>query len=185
MLNATIVSDDILLRERDCRSCEVEILLSEFRSSFRMIEYELDAKSRTLNAQAFARGRLRIVRLYGGLAFHPDMNSDAFVFTLLHETGHHYASGQRFASDPMLACDCAADKWAVTIGAEKLRRECKREFNIGRALDGLDAALASLRDSSVAVGSGNTRNCWALDWPMRKFSLRSGPAITVARSCHT
>ena len=65
---------------------------------------------------------MRIVRLYGGLALHPKVNDDALIFALLHETGHLLASGRRFASDPMLACDCEADKWAISEGAEILHR---------------------------------------------------------------
>lgn len=94
MLNAKTTSADIYLRSGPIRAKEVSLVLSDFRASFPKIQYEIDAKSHTVNAQAFALGMMRIVRLYGGLALHPKVNDDALIFALLHETGHLLASGE-------------------------------------------------------------------------------------------
>ena len=138
MLNAATVPIDISLCRSDDRLSDIDTIFSEVTAAFPNIEYELDADSRTANAQAYVRVNARVVRLYGGLAFHPAIGIDALVFTLLHETGHHFAPGRRFANDPMLACDCSADQWAVTSGSETLQRISRRRLNIAKALDDLE-----------------------------------------------
>jgi hypothetical protein len=187
MLNAASVPDYVALCRSEDRLREIETLFSEAKVAFSNIEYELDVNSRTANAQAYARGNARVVRLYGGLAFHPMVGTDTLVFTLLHETGHHFAQGRRFAADPMLACDCAADEWAVTIGAETLQRVSRRTLDIVKALAGLDAMILSLSgDLSTLEAQGRftaAQSCWELDWPTRKSCLSSGREIAVARRC--
>jgi hypothetical protein len=113
MLNAFTLPDDVALCRSPTRAEILKILVSEFRTAFTGIEYEIDTQTRIVNAQAFGQGGKRFVRIYGGLAFHPLVSEDALAFTLPHETGHHRARGRRFAGDPMIACDCLADKWAV------------------------------------------------------------------------
>ena len=184
MLNAKIASADICLRNGPIRAKEVALVLSDFRGSFPEIQYEIDAKSRTVNAQAFALGMMRIVRLYGGLAFHPKASDDALVFALLHETGHLRASGGRFARDPMLACDCEADEWAISEGAAILHRGCGRELRIERAFDSLKAIVSATTGSLDKLGPTRSTDCWALDWNARKSRLSGGPDVVVSGRCY-
>lgn len=158
----------------------LEVLMSEFRNAFTEIEYEIDAQTRVVNAQAFGLVGRRFVRLYAGLAYHPLVGEDALAFALLHETGHHRAQGRRFAGDPMLACDCLADQWAIGVGARALRRACGRVVNIANALDSLDALVSSIdritrgSRASPAKRSKPVRSCWAGHWPERKRRLGTG-----------
>src|SRR5258705_3302772 len=120
VLNAVAVPESVRLCVSPIRRLEVETAMDEARASFDGIEYELDERSRTANAQAYARPEARIVRMYGGLTFHPSIGINGLVFALLHETRHHLAGGRRVASDSLLACDCTADPLAVTVGAQKV-----------------------------------------------------------------
>jgi hypothetical protein len=43
----------------------LKMLVSEFRTTFTGIEYEIDTQNRVLNAQAFGQGGKRFVRVYG------------------------------------------------------------------------------------------------------------------------
>ena len=169
----------------------LEILVSEFRTAFAGIEYEVDTQTRIVNAQAFGLGGSRFVRLYGGFAFHPLFSEDALVFTLLHETGHHRARGRRFAGDPGLACDCLADKWAVGVGARALRRCSGRVVNLSNALDSLDAMILSIdvrrREQSFAAPTRQSERpqaCWAGFWPTRKSRLSSGNVPVPTGPCY-
>ena len=144
----------------------IEILVSEFRTAFAGIEYEVDKQTRIVNAQAFGLVGSRFIRLYGGFAFHPLVSEDALVFTLLHETGHHRARGRRFAGDPRLACDCFADKWAVGVGARALGRCSGRIMNLFNALESLDAMIMSIDTGAGHISSAPTKRsrrlqtCW-------------------------
>lgn len=162
------------------------MLVSEFRTAFAGIDYEIDTQTRIVNAQAFGLGDKRMVRLYGGLAFHPLVNDDALVFTLLHETGHHRARGRRLAGDPRIACDCLADRWAIGAGATMLRRVAGRAMNLASALESLDALIASMGDqaglpATPARGSGP---CWTGCWNSRKFRLTAGEAAVPIGPCY-
>jgi hypothetical protein len=141
-----------------------------------------------VNAQAFGKSGSRFVRLYGGFAFHPLVNEDALVFTLLHETGHHRARGRRFAGDPMLACDCLADKWAVSAGAITLRRRTARKVNLLNALDSIGALIGSV-DVSTSTAASTRRpqsrqTCWAEFWPTRKSRLCRGNIPVPTGPCY-
>jgi hypothetical protein len=165
----------------------LEVLLSEVRHVFPQISYELDANSRTANAQALARGDARAVRLYGGLALHPLIGEDALIFALLHETGHHFARGRRFALDPMLACECAADKWALTKGSGKWQKSFGRRFSIRSAADQLGAVITSVHGKSLLIGNRpkrRTTSCWAASWETRKTCLCKAQYGHLAKNCH-
>lgn len=161
------------------------MLVGEFRTAFAGIDYEVDAQTRIINAQAFSVGDKRVVRLYGGLAFHPLVNEDALAFALLHETGHHQARGRRLAGDPRIACDCFADRWAVGAGATALRRAAGRAIDLGIALESLDALIASM---GVQAPSGthilNRGLCWTGCWSSRKSRLAAGEAAAPAGPCY-
>jgi hypothetical protein len=190
MLNAYALPEDVALRGSESRGRILEILISEFRAAFAGIKYEVDTKTRIVNAQAFGLGRLRFVRLYGGFAFHPIVNEDALVFTMLHETGHHLAPGRRFAGDPRLACDCIADRWAVGVGARTLRRSSGRALDVNNALESLDATIASIAVDlgNMTAGarrrSGRPQDCWAEYWPMRKLRLTGGNTGVPSGPCY-
>jgi hypothetical protein len=178
MLNTSVLPHNIFLSGSKGRIRVLEVLVSEFRTTFAGIEYEVDTKTRIVNAQAFELGGSRFVRLYGGFAFHPLVSEDALAFTLLHETGHHRARGRRFAGDPRLACDCLADTWAIGPGARALRRCTGRMMNLLNALASLDATIASIdaRASDCTRRSQNPQSCWAEFWPTRKSRLCIGNA---------
>jgi hypothetical protein len=187
MLNASALPDDVVLCDADSRGRTVESLISEFRTAFADIEYEVDTQTRIVNAQAFLQSGRRFVRLYGGLALHPLTNDDALVFTLLHETGHHSARGRRFAGNPGLACDCLADRWALGAGARALRRRSGRVLNLSSAFRSLDAVLMSV---DVRSGSASRRRsqrpqaCWAKFWRTRKSRLSDGGASEPTGPCY-
>jgi hypothetical protein len=164
----------------------VESIFTDFRKTFPGVEYEHDEKSGTVNAQAIARDSARLVRMYGGLGFHPSIGADGIVFTLLHETGHHLATGGRLAFRPDLGCECAADRWALTRGSAELRKRTKRTFDIGKAIADLDAlSNGSLR--RVPADSAPTEEgppaCWALDWQKRRLHLGGLTGMPVIRRC--
>jgi hypothetical protein len=188
MLNAFALPNDVPLCGSVSRCRMLEVLVGEFRAAFAGIEYEVDTQTRVVNAQAFGMGGSRFVRLYGGFAFHPFVSEDALVFTLLHETGHHRARGRRFAGDPMLACDCLADKWAVSVGATALRRCTGRTMNLLNALDSIDAMIASIDVSTGAAASirrsQSRQACWAGFWPTRKSRLCSGNVPVPTGPCY-
>jgi hypothetical protein len=110
------------LRRSRTRQAFLDETLNSFRLTFRELRFELDAKNNAVNAQALVLRAGRIVRLYGGLAFHPKVGEQLLTFVLLHETGHHLSSGCRLPWDQRLACECASDHWAVTEGAALVRR---------------------------------------------------------------
>jgi hypothetical protein len=185
MLNAFALPDDVALCVSPIRVGTLDILVSEFRTAFAGIDYEVDAQTRIVNAQAFSVGDKRVVRLYGGLAFHPLVNEDALAFALLHETGHHHARGRRLAGDPRIACDCLADRWAVGAGATALRRAAGRAINLGIALESLDALIASMGDQARGPSTGTNRGlCWTGCWTSRKSRLTAGEAAAPAGRCY-
>lgn len=187
MLNASSLPATVSLCYTEDRRRTVEALISEFRAIFPKIEYEIDTKTRIVNAQAFTLGGRRCVRLYGGLVLHPLANADALFFTLLHETGHHCARGQRFAGDPYLACDCLADKWALGPGAKMLRRHSGRVLNLATAFSSLDAIFTSI-DVRVVVASRRRlqqpQACWAKFWETRKFWLNDSNTLEPTGPCY-
>jgi hypothetical protein len=178
MLNAAIVPAHTTLCLTKQRGRLLELLLCEIRRLFPNVSYELDANSRTANAQALARGHVRVVRLYGGLAFHPMVGEDGLIFTLLHETGHHFAKGRRFALDPMLACDCAADKWAITTGVKLWQQAFGRQLDMPRAMDEVSAMISSMDYEPLSRTVAPNRKkpkqgYWIANWQNRMSRLRS------------
>jgi hypothetical protein len=186
MLNARQVGPDVLLCHSRERHRLLTKLLCEVQQVFPHVTYELDAESRTLNAQALARGVVKAVRLYGGLALHPFIREDALMFTLLHETGHHLAVGPRFALDQMLACECAADRWALTAGRRQWEHAFGRRLNISRATVELGAVIASVpgkRGSNRKKIKNLTRGCWAVSWQTRSSRMCSARYDHLASRC--
>jgi hypothetical protein len=163
------------------RSCARWALLSKtiefFESCFPSITIRLLDHVPAVNAQASRSNGVRIVDIFGGLAFHPAVEADALKFSLLHEIGHHLGCGARMTPGSPLACDCAADRWAILQGLTAAARH-GTEVNVGLAMDQLENAIPLCPDSIEAFRKSN-RNCWCGDWARRKhcLSTREVPAI--------
>jgi hypothetical protein len=186
MLNAYLLPEEVAFSCSGERSHLLATLVFEFQNTFTGIHYEIDARTRIVNAQAFYRSGSRFVRLYGGFAYHPLVSEDALVFTFLHETGHHLASGRRFVGDPGLACDCYADKWAIGAGARLLRHRSGRVLKLADALGSLDALMQSIDAKPLrrAKRSPQPQACWAGLWTTRKSHLSCCSAPVPTGPCY-
>jgi hypothetical protein len=152
-------------------------LAHTFRMTFPVLKFRIFGKIAAINAQASVRNGVRSVDFFGGLAFHPAVDRDALVFIYLHEAGHHLSRGCRHPCNAQIACDCAADSWAVTEGAAKLaRNNC--EFVLPVALAELEVAanLVERPCSKRALG-----RCAVSCWPKRKKNLLR--AIPTPKQC--
>jgi hypothetical protein len=174
-------------RSVDERRQLLEPIFADFSQAFTSIEFEHDEKSRTVNAQAITHGPTRLVRLYGGLGFHPLIGGDGIVFALLHEAGHHLAAGGRLAFCPDLGCECAADRWALTRGSAELKKRTRRIFDIEKAVASLDVLSGCspyhLAGDIPEWGDGPS-TCWALDWRKRRLHLAGLTQMPVIRRCY-
>jgi hypothetical protein len=156
------------------RQLLVEALLADFRRAYPTIEFSLVPEFNFLNAQALHFGSTKLVKLYGGLAFNFAIGQDALMFALLHETGHHFATGSRLVLNPRLACECASDHWAINEGAATLLERTGRSLDIAKALNDLDRAMQQQTCAGQIespASSGRSRNCWAMNWEDRKKSI--------------
>jgi hypothetical protein len=170
-------------RSRDDRAEQLEDIFSDLRRAFPEIEFELDAASRTVNAQAIEHGDIRIVRLYGGLAFHRLIDQDGLLLTLLHEIGHHLAAGGRLTASSRLACECMADRWALTKGTARLERLTGRSLAVGKAIANLDR-LTNPPTAGAKVGrTAGPAECWGWNWPRRKRLLGKRGSLPLVRNC--
>ena len=150
----------------------VEKILGIFRTSFPELNFRILDRVTAVNAQASILDNVRSVNLFGGLAYHREIGHDALVFILLHETGHHLGQGCRLPWMQELACDCAADFWAVTEGQAQLQKS-NSGFAIGPALRQIESA-ANLK-SRVSVKVGRPK-CSFLSWATRKRRLMDAKA---------
>ncbi len=157
-------------------------IFADFSHAFPELSFELDEASSTVNAQAIVRPGSRVVRMYGGLAYHAFVGADALVFTLLHETGHHLSSGGRLASRDELGCECAADRWALTKGSRKLRQETGRSFAIAEVIASLERLTGPV-PGHCATTNG-PKHCWAVNWSKRKRILAAPESIPPVQRCH-
>jgi hypothetical protein len=149
------------------RRALVKKIIGIFQTNFPDLNFRILERVTAVNAQASILNNVRSVDLFGGFAYHPEIGHDALVFILLHETGHHLSPGCRLPWMQMLACDCAADFWAVTEGKAKLQKSNCR-FAIEPALRQIETA-ANLK-SSAAKRVGRSR-CSFLNWTRRKRRL--------------
>jgi hypothetical protein len=166
----------------------VESLIAVFQTAFGELNFQLVAASATINAQAIVLEQSPCVRIYGGLAFHPLLGSDAITFALLHETGHHLAAGCRQPWNPWIACECVADQWAAREGAKILETATGHKLNTRRALESLEAIIepACYRQDQLAelgLLPQDRGGCWALSWSKRKESILSKPMRPVESVC--
>src|SRR5208283_1433645 len=90
-------------------SCERYALLDQLSKIagriFPKIELRIQEANSSFHAQAYIMDGQRIVTLLGGLAFHDRLRKDGLLFTILHEIGHHVASGPRITRTDPLSCD--------------------------------------------------------------------------------
>ena len=121
----------------------LETLLSDFRKAFPQVTFELQLDFTIINAQALKLQDRLIVMIYGGLALHPKLGAESLTFIIFHEAGHHLAKGCRSKHDPSLACECAADHWAVTAGTDTLLEKSGRRLRSRAALAELDRMVDS------------------------------------------
>ena len=168
-------------QDRSCARCALLSKTIEFfQSVFPSINIRLLDHVSAVNAQASLSNGERMVDIFGGLAFHPAVEADALNFSLLHEIGHHLGCGARLTPGSPLACDCAADRWAILRGLPAVARN-NTEVNVGLAMNQLEKALPLCLDSIEAIRLRN-RNCWCWDWPRRKHYLSTG-AVPTVESC--
>jgi hypothetical protein len=160
------------LRRSRTRQAFLDETLNSFRLTFRELRFELDAKNNAVNAQALVLRAGRIVRLYGGLAFHPKVGEQLLTFVLLHETGHHLSSGCRLPWDQRLACECASDHWAVTEGAGALRSSAGARLVVPSVIHQMDS-FSQQHDRRLVLSSTERRGCWAFTLSARKRSIAS------------
>jgi hypothetical protein len=151
-------------------------LLRSLGRQFPTILYELVPSPELLNAQALVLIGRRVVKLYGGLAFHPRLEMNTIAFVLLHETGHHLAAGSRLPWNPFLACECQADQWALRNGAVA----GIGQVNIAKALSNLDALIP--QHVSPVEGKGQGK-CWTIDWQKRRSSLLANEMLPTTYKC--
>jgi hypothetical protein len=163
----------------------LERLLEDFRKAFPELTFELQLDFRIINAQALKLEDRCIVSIYGGLALHPRLGANSLAFILLHEVGHHLAQGCRSRRDPSLACECAADHWAVTVGTDRLLQRSGRHLQMRVALQELNHIMSPRQPSQAKyTASGSTSGCWAQRWSSRHRALvqRARPP-TISGSC--
>jgi hypothetical protein len=153
--------------------------LHAFADMFEPIRFAVLDNITAINAQASMLRGVRSVNLCAGLAYHPLAGRDALVFALLHETGHHLSSGCRMRWFAEMACDCAADRWAITEGRDTAARNgCG--FILVRALREIDEIIGA--PAGTRVRNASSARCPALDWRKRKRQLET-ETIPALRSC--
>jgi len=175
-----------LLSKGSARTCRDKLLcdiLIDFRHAFPDLLFELDEASATVNAQAFIRGNHRVVRIYGGLAYHAAMSADGLVFALLHEVGHLLSKGGRLAANSELGCECAADRWILAKGAARLRKQTGRTLSFERAVSSIDE-LTGLAACGRTTRKRGPDVCWADHWPKRKHLLVRPEAAPAIPRCY-
>jgi hypothetical protein len=171
MLFSERLSERKLLKGAD-RLTLLETLIGDFRKAFPDLKFELQLDFAVINAQAIALGDKRIVAIYGGLALHPKLGVEALTFIILHEVGHHLAEGCRSKRDRSLACECASDYWAVTVGKDKLLEKSGRRFRLRTALEELDPIMSPRQPRKDRyTKKASTSGCWAKGWSLRRRAL--------------
>jgi hypothetical protein len=154
------------------RESMLEMLLDDFRRAFPDLTFELQLDFKIINAQAMKLQDKPTVIIYGGLALHPRLGAESLTFILLHEVGHHLAKGCRSGRDRFLACECASDYWAVTIGMEILLQKSGRHLRMQAALDELNQVMSPRQLSKdMYTEKTSTAGCWARGWPLRSRAL--------------
>ena len=152
-------------------------LMAIFEASFSCVHYRVLQSINAVNAQASLANGKRLVDVFGGLAFHPLIRRDGLVFTLLHETGHHLSGGCKLSPDcklpwAQLACECSADRWAITDGGKALRAN-GADFRLEAALQQIEQAVGP-KARKLPSGPAAPTSCWSINWQKRKQALMDG-----------
>jgi hypothetical protein len=145
----------------------VGYLLARFAESFPTVAFQPELSLRIINAQAVTASAGRLVKLYGGLAFHPSLDFHSLTLILLHEVGHHLSPGCRSPFDVTLACECEADHWSVTEGLDALNAASNRPLKVQEAIERLDHLFSRVEDETEKRLS----KCWSAHWPGRRDAL--------------
>ena len=148
-------------------------LIAIFEASFSSVQYRILESIGAVNAQASFWNGKHLVDIFGGLAFHPVIRHDGLVFTLLHKTGHHLSTGCKLPW-AQLACECAADQWAITEGRKALAANGGR-FRLEAALQQIELAAAP----ETRKKSAGPTNCWSMNWQRRRQALLDGRAMNL------
>jgi len=190
MLFSDRLSEQEMLEAKGAnRQALLDILLNDFRNAFPDLTFELRLDFSIINAQAIALRDRRVVAIYGGLALHPKLGAEALTFIILHEAGHHLARGCRSRRDRSLACECASDYWAVTVGTDTLLEKSGRRLRLRAALEELDRIMSprqSPKDRYIKKDRCAKRTtasgCWARGWSLRSRALfeRARPSMIEA-----
>jgi hypothetical protein len=180
MLLGAAAATDVSPVRSSARMALLSKTIGFFRSIFPSINIRLLDHVSAVNAQASLSNGERIVDIFGGLAFHPAVGADALSFSLLHELGHHLGCGARMTPGSPLACDCAADSWAILTGLPTIAKN-NVIVNVSSGIGQLEQALPPSPDS-IEEFRLLDRNCWCWDWPRRKHHLITG-GMPVVYSC--
>ena len=160
----------------------IDGMLTDFRTAFPDLVFELRLIQRVVNAQAILLYGKCCVLIYGGLALHPRLAENSLMLVFLHEVGHHLASGPRLPFNLSLACECVADNWATGEGSDILYRKSGRRLQVGKALDELEG-LMDVRQDSELRPEEQTSNCWQHKWMLRKKVLKATHAQSSISVC--
>ena len=163
---------EVLKAKAANRESILEMLLNDFRKAFPDLTFELQLEFKIVNAQAMRLQDKPTVTIYGGLALHPRLGAESLTFILLHEVGHHLAEGCRSGRDPSLACECASDYWAVTVGTDTLLQKSGRHLRMRAALEELNQVMSPRQPSKGRyIKRTSTSGCWARGWSLRSSAL--------------
>ena len=158
------------------RIAVLHAIYADFQIAFPNLHFELRLDCRVINAQAIVLDGKPSVLVYGGLALHPALAEPSLTFVFLHEAGHHLGTGPRSPYNVTLACDCIADQWATTQGAQTLLRDTGRRLQIEQALDELHCLMNELEDANSSYSHSMPVTCWNRCWSRRRQAL--GASLT-------
>jgi hypothetical protein len=162
----------------------LETLLNDFRKAFPDLTFQLQLDFTIINAQAVRLKDEPTVTIYGGLALHPMLGAEALTFILLHEVGHHLAEGCRSGRDRSLACECASDYWAVTVGMNTLLEKSGRHFRVRAALEELSRIMSPIQVSKGRYTKTiSSSACWAGGWRLRSRALLEPAQPSAIAGC--
>jgi hypothetical protein len=154
--------------------------LSDLRQRYPDIIFECDHLSPTVNAQAINRFGLKVVRLYGGLAYHRAFAWNGLTLALLHEVGHHLGAGGRLPGNSRLACECVADRWVLTHGLRSFRSTFRRGLDIRKGVASFDTLTIK---SNLPEAADPPSPCWSCNWNKRKNILLGSSRPPARRRC--
>jgi hypothetical protein len=118
-LNWPVEQKQLSQRARLQRKALCLRLLDQFSQAFPEVIYELLWESPTVNAQAWLSSA-RYVRVYGGLARHPEITRSGLSLMLAHETGHHLGGPPYDPDMPWISWQGQADYWAASEGMKRV-----------------------------------------------------------------